>query len=597
MINKKTILVVDDEENIVQALQRILELSGKYEIITALNGKEALTKIGRHLPDLIISDIVMPEMDGFEFCRQIRSSELTRNIPFIFLTAKKELMVQGFKAGADDFIKKPFTFDEVMAKIEAIIRRMEHTKEQASQVKGDLKEQNLDRILHMCSLRSISGMLILQNRGKIGEIMLDKGEIARVTLMDLPENQALDEMRSWRQGLFIIRPEGIELEPGFMSGDEPRPEEQIAEAVKIAEDTWWVGYRNPDRLLQLNVYLRRFRKNRKSINLLIDPGSPLDFPVVSQKITGLLGNISKINLYSLHHPDPDVAMNSVYIRNANPKAICLTSEENWRLLMHYEIDSQSVKLINTFPNYQARLATGHQIRFIPSPFCHAKGAFMIYDLETRVLFTGDLFGGISDAGRISQLYAEEPEWEGVRAFHQIYMPTKRAVRYAIEQIRALDPPPLIIAPQHGALLRGDVLDRFMERLFNLDVGADLLYSEEIKEWIEQYTAACNDLIDETAGFMPLDEIRRRILSNDRIVAAADFKKGRFRKIFSRPEEVFEQLILSLVSGAKLETSNQIKSLALKVAHGKGLPAPHLDWENEPTLTTTPVSLFDEDSKG
>ncbi len=597
MVSKKIILVVDDEENIVQALQRILELSGKYEIITAFNGKDALVKIRRTLPDLIISDIAMPEMDGLEFCRHIRSNELTRNLPFIFLTAKKEMMVQGFKAGADDFIKKPFTFDEVMAKIEAMLRRLELSKEQASQVKGELSEHDLDRVLHFCSLRSISGTLILQNRGKIGEIELERGEITSVSLMDLPENQALDQMRSWDQGLFIIRPKDIQLEPDFMSDYLDELQSRLSEPVKIAEDTWWVGYRNPDSLLQMNVYLRRFRKNRKSINLLIDPGSPLDFPQVSKKIATVLGNISKINLYSLNHPDPDVAMNSVYIRNANPKAICLTTEENWRLMMHYEIDPKSVKLINSFPNHRARLATGHTLEFIPSPFCHAKGAFMIYDSETRVLFTGDLFGGISDARRIYQLFAEEGEWEGIRAFHQIYMPTKRAIRYAIEQIRALDPPPVMIAPQHGAIIRGDLLDRFMERLFNLDVGADLLYSEEIKEWLNQYLTACNEFIDEAVTFLPLDEIRRRILSNDYIVAAAEFKKGHFRQIFSRAEEVFEQLILSLVSGLKTATANQLKSLALKVAHSKGIAPPHLDWENEPTLTTTPASLFDEDSKG
>jgi len=595
MTNKKMVVLVDDEPGIVQALQRILELSGNYETITAANGKEALKKINRHVPDLIISDIAMPEMDGLELCRRIRTNEVTRNIPFIFLTAKKELAVEGFKVGADDFIKKPFNFDEVMAKIEAIFRRVNELREQASQVKGDLSEHNLDHILQICSSRSLSGSIILQYKGKIGEIELEQGEIAQISFLDLPEDQALDQLRNWRQGIFIIRPRDIQLEPDFIDEYTTDVQTRLSEPVKIAENTWWVGWRNPNSLLQMNVYLRRFQRDKKSINFLIDPGSPLDFPHISKKIARVIGNISKINLYSLNHPDPDVSMNAVFIRNANTKAVCLTSEENWRLIAHYEIPPESVKLIHTFNNGKASLATGHVLQFIPSPFCHAKGAFLIYDPQTRVLFTGDLFGGISGAERIFQFFAEEEEWDGIRAFHQIYMPTKRALRYAIEQIRNLYPPPKIIAPQHGTILKGAILEEFMQRLFNLDVGADLLHSEEIQDWLKQYKETSNAFIDEAATFITMDSIKRKLQRNTQIVSAAVLADGHVQQIFSRPEEIYEQLILALIDGEEPSVSNQLKSLALKLAHSRGLPAPHLDWESEQTITTTPPNLF-EDTK-
>lgn len=593
MASKKVVILVDDEPGIVQALQRILELSGGYESITASNGQEALKKINRQLPDLIISDIAMPQMDGLELCRRVRASEVTRNIPFIFLTAKKEMAVEGFKVGADDFIKKPFNFDEVMAKIEAIFRRIDNSREQASQVKGDLSEYDLDHVLRICSARSLSGSVILQHKGKIGEIELAHGEIASVSLADLSEDEALDQLRSWKQGIFLIRPEGIYLKPDFISEYSFDEQARLEEPVKIAENTWWVGWRNPNSLLQMNVYLRRFQKDKKSINFLIDPGSPLDFPHISKKIAKVIGNISKINLYSLNHPDPDVAMNAVFVRNANPKAVCLTTEENWRLIAHYEIPPESVKLIHTFKEGKAPLATGHVLHFIPSPFCHAKGAFMIYDPQTRVLFTGDLFGGISDAQRIFQFFAEEEEWDGIRAFHQIYMPTKRALRYAIEKIRALYPPPLIIAPQHGAILKGVILEQFMERLFNLDVGADLLQSEEIQDWLKQYREAGNAFIDEAASFMTIEAIKRKLQRNNQIVSAAVLADGHIQQIFSRPEEVYEHLVLALIDGEEQGVANLLKSQALKIAHSRGLPAPHLDWESEQTITTTPPNLFED----
>ncbi len=593
MVNKKVVVLVDDEPGIVQALQRILELSGAYESITAANGEEALKKINRQVPDLIISDIAMPGMDGLEFCRRVRASEVTRNIPFVFLTAKKEMAVEGFKVGADDFIKKPFNFDEVMAKIEAIFRRIDSSREQASQVKGDLSEYDLDHILRICSAHSLSGSVILQHKGKIGEIELERGEITAVSFSDLSEDEALDQLRGWRQGIFLIRPQGIYLKPDFISDYKFDEQARLDEPVKIAENTWWVGWRNPNSLLQMNVYLRRFQKDKKSINFLIDPGSPLDFPHISQKIAKVIGNISKINLYSLNHPDPDVAMNAVFIRNANAKAVCLTTEENWRLIAHYEIPPESVKLIHTFKEGKAPLATGHILKFIPSPFCHAKGAFMIYDPQTRVLFTGDLFGGISDAERIFQFFAEEEEWDGIRAFHQIYMPTKRALRYVIEKIRALYPPPLIIAPQHGAILKGVILEQFMDRLFNLDVGADLLQSEEIQEWLKQYREAGNAFIDEAASFMTMEAIKRKLQHNNQIVSAAVLADGYIQQIFSRPEEVYEQLVLALIDGEEPGVANQLKSQALKLAHSRGLPAPHLDWENEQTITTTPPNLFED----
>jgi two-component system alkaline phosphatase synthesis response regulator PhoP len=105
----KKILVCDDEPYILMALTDAVEMEG-YECVTAINGKEALQKARETLPDLIMLDIMMPFMDGFEVCRELKADASTRDIPVIMLTAKSQQVdiQKGKDAGADDYITKPF---------------------------------------------------------------------------------------------------------------------------------------------------------------------------------------------------------------------------------------------------------------------------------------------------------------------------------------------------------------------------------------------------------------------------------------------------------------------------------------------------------
>ncbi|MFH1679460.1 MAG: response regulator, partial [Candidatus Eisenbacteria bacterium] len=107
-MSQHTILVVDDEPAIVASLAYCLEMEG-FRVITASNGEDAARKILKVVPDLIISDIMMPGVDGYELCRRIRSYYKTRQVPFLFLTARSaaESKVRGMKLGGDDYITKP----------------------------------------------------------------------------------------------------------------------------------------------------------------------------------------------------------------------------------------------------------------------------------------------------------------------------------------------------------------------------------------------------------------------------------------------------------------------------------------------------------
>ena len=112
------ILVVDDTPANIAALTGPLKDKG-YQISVATNGKQALEVVQRVRPDLILLDVMMPEMDGFETCRRLKGAESTRNIPIIFLTARTETtdIVQGFELGAVDYVPKPFNAHELLARV------------------------------------------------------------------------------------------------------------------------------------------------------------------------------------------------------------------------------------------------------------------------------------------------------------------------------------------------------------------------------------------------------------------------------------------------------------------------------------------------
>jgi len=120
---KPKILVVDDEEKNLKLLSIILQ-SGNYDIQTATNGREALEKTREYSPDLILLDVMMPEMDGFETCRRLREDPDTRFIPVVMVTAlgDQESRNRGLDAGADDFLTKPVDRTEVLIRAKNLLR-------------------------------------------------------------------------------------------------------------------------------------------------------------------------------------------------------------------------------------------------------------------------------------------------------------------------------------------------------------------------------------------------------------------------------------------------------------------------------------------
>ena len=144
------ILVVDDEENIVKLVSYNLEQEG-YEIIKANDGKEALAKIKQEKPDLMVLDLMLPKVDGFDICRKVRKNDQLKNLPIIILSAKEEEIdkILGLELGADDYVTKPFSPRELIARVKAVLRRVDYnieTKDEVlktGQVELDLKKHQV----------------------------------------------------------------------------------------------------------------------------------------------------------------------------------------------------------------------------------------------------------------------------------------------------------------------------------------------------------------------------------------------------------------------------------------------------------------------
>ena len=119
---RERLLLVDDEENLRTMLAAALAHSG-FEVDTVANGRDALTRTKEILPDLILLDVMMPDLDGFEVCRRLRAEYV--KVPIIFLTARDETRdkVRGLTTGGDDYLVKPFSLEELVARVEAVLRR------------------------------------------------------------------------------------------------------------------------------------------------------------------------------------------------------------------------------------------------------------------------------------------------------------------------------------------------------------------------------------------------------------------------------------------------------------------------------------------
>ncbi|SDK41150.1 response regulator [Natronincola ferrireducens] len=184
-MSRRTILVVDDEEHILELIKFNLEKNG-FEVLTSDNGEQALELLQNNVVDLVILDLMLPGIDGLEVCKGIRQIDNFKKLPIIMVTAKGEETdrILGLELGADDYVTKPFSVRELVARAKAVLRRAEDTiKDNIKTLK--LKDIVIDLEKHEVTVNGQLVVLTLKEFELLKILMKNKGRVmSRNVLLD-----------------------------------------------------------------------------------------------------------------------------------------------------------------------------------------------------------------------------------------------------------------------------------------------------------------------------------------------------------------------------------------------------------------------------
>jgi len=329
-------------------------------------------------------------------------------------------------------------------------------------------------------------------------------------------------------------------------------------------------------MLQCNTYLRRFRDGKRGdVHWCIDPGSRVDFKTVQKNLLAHIESLRAIRLVSLNHQDPDIVGNLYALTRQNEHLAAVVSEDTWRLVQHLGWRPREVHFPTRYRGNRIKLPGNHQILAVPTPFCHCRGAMAFYDIEARVLFSGDLFGGLNEPGRV-HLFGEERDWPGIAVFHQIYMPSRISTSFAIRQIRALQPPVEMIAPQHGFLLVGDFMHDVMDRLERLPVGIDRLSMELDHDFLDAYREVTRELLQISEIHLGQDELHRRVELISQHETASELihiSEGRI-DVVARGIDALP-LLVDAIAQSNPTFRNLLRHAVLMGCHARAAPLPNL----------------------
>ncbi|MDF1525439.1 MAG: response regulator [bacterium] len=226
------ILIVDDEENIRHLLRLAFEEG--FEVLEAVDGLDAVDKALEFRPHIILSDIMMPRLDGYGLYRKIKSRPETASIPFIFLSAKKDVdeRVEGLEMGADDYITKPFSIKELRAKVRSITKKIKDMKELGS-LEGLLKEVDLVDVIQLIEMGRKTGMLLLESSPGPGRVYFELGVPVYAMTEKWEGLEAFYTMLSWKEGRFKLDQKAVSIEPNI---EHSGSQELLMEGVRLADE-------------------------------------------------------------------------------------------------------------------------------------------------------------------------------------------------------------------------------------------------------------------------------------------------------------------------------------------------------------------------
>jgi DNA-binding response OmpR family regulator len=192
---KQTVLLVDDDPELLELLQT--ELSSEFHVLTAQSGEQGLVKALLHKPDIVISDINMPDLNGWELCYLMRQIPSTRATPFVFLSSRSQLpdRIKSFRLGADDFIAKPFSLESVASRIRGVLGRVRTRQQVVSGMPLDFEVNALmiDLLEYLRAMRR-SGVIEFSRIDQNGHITLHKGILTEAQFEEMHGEPALRSM-------------------------------------------------------------------------------------------------------------------------------------------------------------------------------------------------------------------------------------------------------------------------------------------------------------------------------------------------------------------------------------------------------------------
>jgi CheY-like chemotaxis protein len=205
------VLVVDDDPKWLRVVS--LYLRGRdYQVETALNGEEAIKKVASDHPDVVIADIGMPCMDGYELCSRLRQDSQTRTIPFIFLTARDQDTdkVRARKIGSDDYLTKPCPLERLSQSVETVIDRIEMARRLPLDqigLTGCLDDVDLLDLVQMLELNQKTGALVLSHGERTGTLYFRDGVIVEADIRSPKREEPLFILLGWKTGRFLFLPD------------------------------------------------------------------------------------------------------------------------------------------------------------------------------------------------------------------------------------------------------------------------------------------------------------------------------------------------------------------------------------------------------
>ena len=209
---RPTVLVVDDSRLIRRMVHDYLGERG-YDVEQAEDGRDALDRLRSLRPDIIVSDILMPNVDGWALFDEVRRRPSTAGVPFVFLTVERDLpsRLRGFRVGADDYVTKPFEVEELHVRIERLLGRTKAAGVSGlgdALLAGTLEHLSLSDLLQILAMNGRDCVVRLQASDTLGEIHFRGGEIVHATAGRAQGLKALYRMMVWADAVFRVEPAG-----------------------------------------------------------------------------------------------------------------------------------------------------------------------------------------------------------------------------------------------------------------------------------------------------------------------------------------------------------------------------------------------------